>query len=485
MRRICMVSVVLFIAFSYIGCERDTGFNPNPKIGEGDGFSTFANPELIARELTEINGWQVDENSEQQPGVESLQKPRIYVMNLERKHIRNDIFHYKFEVRTGPDPFDIIAIHRVVKVRWFGMPIHTKMAFFFQHGDAKDFTGMMLPGVYSASTPIDFGMAVYLAEKNVDVWGIDQAWTLVPGGLTDLSFMKDWGLQRQIDDLNIAIAIARYTRLFSGSGFGKMILSGYSSGVFTGYAFLNQETQIPVGQRQVCGFIPVDFGIKISDPYFKEMFAGVYLSLQDALNNGVYQEDIIFSPLGMLARTDPDGPSPIFEGFTNLQSALFFGAGQIFGEGAVFHYLAGDLEEGMPVALKFVTNEQWFDFLESAPPYEPFKFELDYAATMSDAAEVPFDDYLSQINVPILNLAAAGGAGDITVYSTTLVGSDDIEHLIVSAGTATPEEDFGHIDIFIASNAPTLVWEPMYQWIKSHARRSEHEDVEDLAFYAE
>ena len=486
MKRLPIACTLLCAVLFFISCERDISYVPFQKIDENDLSSTSINPELIARELTDMNGWQVEENTDQPKDNQALQKSAgYYIMNFQRNHIIEDIYHYKFQVRTGSGPYDIIGIHRVVKERWFGLPARTELSLFFQHGDAKDFEGMMLPATHSPSTPPDFGMAVYLAKKNVDVWGIDQAWTLVPEGTSDLSFMQDWGLQRQVDDLSIAIAIARYTRLFSGGGFGKMILSGYSSGVFTGFALLNEETQKRPALRQVSGFIPMDFGVKMNDACFKPYFSDFYYYMLNVMNNGVYHEDVPFKPLGFLARNDPDSPSPMLEGLTNLQAALFFGAGQIFGPDGVFHYLAGNLEDGLPTSLQLVTNEQWFDFLESAPPYEPLKFEADYAALMTDVVDVPFDDHLSKIEVPIFNLAAAGGGGDLSIYGTTFLGSDDITHLIVSIGASSPVEEFGHIDLFIASNAPMLVWDPIYQWLKSHHKRSARDEFDNMAYDVE
>ena len=149
---------------------------------------------------------------------------------------------------------------------------------------------------------------------------------------------------------------------------------------------------------------------------------------------------------------------------------MFFGAGPIFGVGAV-HYLAGVWDEtGLPTGLQFVTNDRWFDFMESAPQWEATRFMLDYSATVARLYDVPWDDYVGQIDVPILNVAAAGGLGPYSYYALSLMGSDDIESLNIQL---QPDEaalfDFGHIDIFIAENAPELVWEPVARWINEHS----------------
>ncbi|NTW01160.1 MAG: 3-methyl-2-oxobutanoate hydroxymethyltransferase, partial [Oscillochloris sp.] len=89
------------------------------------------------------------------------------------------------------------------------------------------------------------------------------------------------------------------------------------------------------------------------------------------------------------------------------------------------------IEGGMPVSLHLISIPQYLDFLEDSTPYEPWKFEADYCALIADAAETHFDDHLSQIQVPVFNVAAAGGVGELSVYGTTLLGSTDVSHLIV------------------------------------------------------
>jgi hypothetical protein len=101
-------------------------------------------------------------------------------------------------------------------------------------------------------------LAVYLAQRNVDVWGIDQAWTLVPVSETNFDFMKDWGMQRQVEDLSAGIEVARRLRAITGNGYEPMLLMGWSSGATTGFALLNHETRLPAAKRKIRAFIPVD-----------------------------------------------------------------------------------------------------------------------------------------------------------------------------------------------------------------------------------
>lgn len=149
----------------------------------------------------------------------------------------------------------------------------------------------------------------------------------------------------------------------------------------------------------------------MNDPAMQNSFQTEALFFKDMLDNGYYQLDIPFAPIGNLARNQPDDDSPFFPGLTNLQTALFYGAGQIFGAGVPTHYLAGVLVDGFPVDLQLMSIEQWLDFLEAAPPYEALLFLYEMEIMIADVESSPFDDHFAEIEVPILNVAAPAVLG--------------------------------------------------------------------------
>ena len=465
MKQLTFMFALLFSVLLFNGCEQAPNLAPQEDLETTASFVTQENAEQAALALLQQSGWPLDA-----AGQAALAKSYPgFIKNYQREQVSGNVYHYSYEVVVGEGDYDVVGLHRVVREDRPNRPIQTEKAVFLLHGDAKRFATMFMPGAFSPSMANDFGIAPYLAANDVDVWGIDQGWTLVPAEETDLSFMANWGLQRQIDDLRTAMAVARFARARSGNGHHQMILSGYSSGVATGFAALNEETQLPPGQRHISGFIPVDLAVKMNDPAMQNSFYVEALSFKEMLDNGYYHLDIPFIPIGNLARNDPDGDSPILPGLTNLQAALFFGAGQIFGAGVPTHYLAGVLDGGFPVDLQLMSIEQWLDFLEAANPYEALLFLYEMEMMISDVEASPFDDYFGEIEVPILNVAAAGGFGAYTYYGISLMGSSDVTHLIPSIGAPSLEEEFGHIDIFTAYNAETLVWEPVLNWISAHS----------------
>ena len=168
--------------------------------------------------------------------------------------ITGDIYESIYSVRTGNDIFDRIQLHRVVKEQ-HGEPIESEKAIMLLHGDVGGFHQFMPDASPAYSLP------VYLAGKGTDVWGVDLAWTLIPRETTDFSFMRSWGLQHDIDDMETALDTTGKIR----KGHDAMALLGFSRGGWILYALLNQESQRPCSRRRVKGAIPFDTALKYAD----------------------------------------------------------------------------------------------------------------------------------------------------------------------------------------------------------------------------
>lgn len=80
---------------------------------------------------------------------------------------------------------------------------------------------------------------------------------------------------------------------------------------------------------------------------------------------------------------------------------------------------------------------------------------MDGAGLFCGRIQLPFDDHLAKVRVPVLELGAAGGFGTKADYSTTLVGSKDVTRLVVRLLPGGQEAtDFGYVDLWQARNAP-------------------------------
>jgi hypothetical protein len=476
MKRYALLFCALLLLCLFPGCSRDLPTEPVASPGSEQALALVADPEVVAGDLVTGAGWLTEsagDASTKAGGSAQIGVKRMHI-TCERVVIVDDIVHYKFEIPVGFGPYDRIGLHRVVRESRPYLPIRTPKSVFLQHGDLIGF-GKFLFGALSPSTADDHAVAVYLAQDDVDVWGIDQNWVLVPGDTMDFSFMADWDLQNQVDNLAFGMAVARFSRLLTGSGFHKMLLLGYSSGVPIGYALLNQETQRPPALRQVAGFIPADGDFKTDDESNRLASCATAAAYQDSLDAGIYQDGtaLLWGTAAMLARLDPDGPSPIVPGFTNMQAILLAGAATyaVAGSDCCFHFVAGIFNEyGIPTGLQFTPVEGFLDFLDLGASYMPYLWHLEAEAVKCEEVDLPYDDHLGEIDVPVFYVGAGGGIGQFGLYTLGLLGSSDVSSLIVEL--YPPEAvaiEFGHTDMWSATNAPGLVWAPILDWINSHA----------------
>jgi hypothetical protein len=395
-----------------------------------------------------------------------------------RRVITGNVVEYSVQVRIGAGEHDRIGLHRVVQESAPSVPVQARQAALFVHGDAWGFDAAFLANLATPGASPEHAAPVFLAEHGIDVWGIDLGWTLVPAATTDFSFFQGWGIERDARDVGIALFLARAVRLAEGDGIGKLDLVGWSRGGQIGYTYVNAETEVPSFLRQVKGFVPVDIFVKSDDAGVRQAACKRAAAEQALLAAGTYQSTSggLFTTLGNLALTAPAGASPILPGFNNRQAALLLGSatyallppGQSFVPN--YHFTGGTFDaSGLPTGLTYTPENAWFHFEEGASPYEPEKLLADGDALVCDTQDVPWDDHLGQITVPVLYLGAAGGVGDDGIYSTTLLGSHDVTtHVVRLKPAAQQPFDIGHVDIWTATNAQSLYWQPLLDWIAGH-----------------
>jgi len=415
---------------------------------------------------------------------EPTQTKRNHYFNMSREQVGSDIAHYQFEVRLGEGEFDVVRIHRVVKENRPYRPRRTKGEVFMIHGASQDFDDIFFTaGAVNNITP-QTSSPVYLASRGIDVWGIDLGWTLVPVETTDFTFMKDWGVEKDVDHTLAAMSLARLIRGLTGQGFGKLNLLGFSYGSFVTYAAAGRETQQQQWMRNIKGIIPADGTMKIEPTEENEPFINTACndaqSFLDSINVDKYQNigtGSVF--IGNLAVEQPDQMSPIFPGFYNKDVPIFIGANTyLLGppQAPYWHFVAGNgaTSTTPSTGLEHTDPMRWIEIMRSlAAPYMPYKTFYDAASCVCDKTEVSIDDYLEQISVPIFYLGAGGGMGTYGIYTTTArTASTDASHHIVSILEHPCEEnrylDFGHADLWMADNAPKEVWEPLRQWLLGH-----------------
>lgn len=383
------------------------------------------------------------------------------VLDSERTILHGDIAHYRYDVRVGSGEFDRIRLHRVVRERKPGLPVSTVEGVFLLPGWANAFEMIFMTPSVSPALEWDHSIVAYLAKHDIDVWGMDYAWALVPAETTDFGFMEDWGFQKEIDNVDAALSVARRLRLVTGQGPGRMHLLGFSYGVALTYALAGAETQRPYGLRRIKGIIPVDSMFKTDVESLRVAACADAVETQARIDAGEYvdQTGAFLQYLGSLAVSAPDDASDIFGGLTNLQAVLAIGSS------GIPHFVGGS-----PFDLLYTLPEVFADALQAVPPYFPLPVSVDTAAIGCDMVDVPFDDHLGEITIPILYVGAAGGNSRLGEYSMSLTASNDITSVVVQL---LPDEDaatdFGHADIFLAQDADVLVWQPILDWLVAHS----------------
>jgi hypothetical protein len=386
--------------------------------------------------------------------------------------IVDDIYEYNYSFPTGSGRYHSVGLHRVAQVR-NGQPIANHNAVFLAHGSEGSFDIDFMNAVQPTQS-----LAVYLARNGVDVWGIDYGWALVPLSETDFSFMQNWGLQRDIDDLEAALLLARTIRAATGSDGGRFPLLGFSYSGWTGFALLNQEAKRSCQTRQVREFIPVDLPFLTNDSSLQSGACAGEAAYRQYWEQGYYDDDSgsAYQTIGTLAQTDPNGLSPVLPPYTNSQSSLVVGAAPWLYGGLIpasAHYVAGIFGPGginsIPVGFQYVDVSDWNKALASLTPYQPMLEGAEINAVTCGDGNPAYSDSLSLVMVPVFYVGAAGGEGNLGLYTLTQLGSQDIQHYVVSF--YPPDQvwlDYGHDDLMVADNAKDVVWSRILDWLKDH-----------------
>ncbi|MFP2927473.1 hypothetical protein ACLESO_20205 [Pyxidicoccus sp. 3LG] len=191
---------------------------------------------------------------------------------------------------------------------------------------------------------------------------------------------------------------------------------------------------------------------------------------REALAQGVTDSDnSFFITLGMLARSAPQGPSPVFSGYTNREALLAMnGLTWLLAPYTPLYHLSAPIldAEGNVTALRESSEDSVSAWFASSPPHQSLRETVELDEIWCGTSPRP---ELANIRVPLFYLGAAGAFGDYGLYSTTRVSSADVTALVVRRfGPERVAEDFGHGDLLYAADAPTLAWQPLAAWLRRH-----------------
>lgn len=392
---------------------------------------------------------------------------RCQVLEFSREQLAHNIAYYQALVKVGTGDHDVIGVNRLVRESRQGAPVQTVGSYFFVHGSNARFHMLMIS--------VHGGFGIYLAERNVDVWGIDLRNVQIPATVTDFSFASGWNMSTAVNDTMLATRIARWVRALSGQGLGQIILSGHSAGAAVAFDVVNAEAILPKSERDVSGLIPVEMIYKL--PPEATVQSGFSCAVETSYRSFATAGMYFFNNLATIdaaqrAKAQPDAVSPYAPPLTNRQFILQLGGGRPFWPVYAYHPFAIARDSsGLPSASIYSDFSDIDTVYAEAPVFQiPNAMIADMFATSCSTSDNPYDDNLAQIRIPVLYIGAAGGFGQIANYTMGLFGSNDVSSIFIQAMPDTDAvNDFGHFEAFSASNSRRMVWEPVHAWIMSHS----------------
>ena len=387
------------------------------------------------------------------------------LVGLSRTELGRRLVHYRMVLQVGTGPFDAVTVHRIVRERLDGVPFRTRGTFFYLHGSANDFLGTLV--VEGGRR----GLGLHLANRGVDVWGVDVRWVGVPRSQTDFSSFQPWDFALQVDDIRLATRFARHARALTGGRPGRLNLAGGSLGASFVYAVANAEAALPDEDRDVGGLIPIETVYKLppGSP-LRNVACTLEKNHRNAMKQGSYAlNSLALIDAGARALAAPDDPSPVDPTLTNAQFALAQAAAPNFA-GSPFHLFSVLTDPaGLPAAGKYTDTAVAFQLMSGSVPWRARATMLDYFALPCDTTDLAYDDHLGDVTVPVFYTGLAGGFGAEGAFVNGLLGSDDVTtNLVQLEPDGLGTEDFAHGDWWAAAQAEELVWKPIRRWILTH-----------------
>ena len=418
---------------------------------EGDSNAEFSNIKFEGFDLSKIN---LTTYRCREKGGNKL------LRNFSRVELGKGIAHYQYELQMGPGAYDVINVHRVVREYRPYHPVKTSGNVFMVHGAIQDFDDIFL-SAGAEEINAETSAPYYLADKDIDVWGIDLSWTRVPLETEDFEFMRDWGLERDIDHTLFAMTLARAIRGFTKHGCDKMNLLGFSYGVYVAYGAAGREIKMNPHFRNVKGLIPVDLEMKSENESF--IIASCTAAQKQLLlyeNGSSYNPyGLALIPFGELALDAPDDPSPYFPGLTNIQAVMVIGSDNSDN----WHFFGGT-----PFEYYYTDPMRFARLCANLSPYMPRLVFYEINACGCPSEDVSFDDNIAKIKLPIFTITSEGGDGPYGDYTSSLTKSKDITWLNVNDPERERQYDFGHGDLWLSFKAADWMWNDLYQWLLSH-----------------
>ncbi len=374
--------------------------------------------------------------------------------------------HYRLQLPTGSGSYNLLSLHRVVRESGPWQPAPTSRPVLLTHGGLRAFAATYL----GPAPDVETSFAAYLADQGHDVWGIDARWTLIDTPPVNPAALADLTLDTDLDDLDRALAAIRIVRLLEGHRSRRAHLLGFSRGGALAYAYASRDAGRPRWARRLHALTIVDALFVTDDPQLRQEAC-------DALDTGAarlatgttFDDGTFFANLGRLAATAPDDTSALAPPLTNRQLVLLLGFDAAPSGSVVpfFHFVAGTVVDPFDFALVATPEARWIDVVLNTAPVLPIAPNQGIQAVTCARDDVPWDDHLADIDLPVLYIGAAGGIGEYGHDTLDRLTAADVTVETFAFNAPARANELGHFDLILGTDGPTTVWPRINEWLAS------------------
>ncbi len=372
-----------------------------------------------------------------------------------------ELREYVWETERPPyGPYDRIGLHRVVK-----------------EGIRPQGVVFILPGTWSTGEQLcsnppedwwtadeDHSFALFLANRNFDVYAIDYRTHFVPINFTpaQITFMAEWGWDAWIGDIKKSVELAKEV-----SGVKKLFIAGDS---FGGSAAMNYASLY--WQEDLKGILLRDGGTGAKYPGLvdNEYNLPAMIAWMMATGNWYWEVGTAPGSIFILKFADryPDAPAinpytgdPLEpeinpntgEPWTNIAEWAAFMIYMAWGPGVVSNIYGGYGDPSVMIHIDATFDRYW-----------PMRLRFESEA-ISDWDNCPyvtydFDDHYHEIDVPLLAFTSQlFGLNYWGPFIHWIANPDFKGHYLWG---------YGHLDVYSGEYSKDDVSQPTYDWLINH-----------------
>lgn len=307
-----------------------------------------------------------------------------------------------------------------------------------------------LPGrrgeVIYADPTEDHNLWLFLAKRGVEVFTLDYRSHFIPIEPADHAYMREWTLDRYVDDAMEALSLVR-----GESGRAQVFVAGFSMGATLAYGVVNVASA-----EEFAGLIVLDGSFK-QPPGGRSFERARATAMIEKL--GRWSIDVAGGigwdnrqQLMAAVINDPTQPRDDRPGETvgeRLTRLLARSGPGVWAN-------AGVHSDVQVLAALLIGYDRYFPSMVG--------LEGRGVSLLEDDPDTTIDDAFGQSDVPVIYFGATGFGPQALlsgIYSSARLGTRDV--------TIHVQEGWGHLEVLVANRARQEIYEPILAWLDAHA----------------